>query len=208
MHENDWLRASPLLVVMHAKVAELHVWHGEAPCRSLRRSLRTINRRQTPLCTGQFTCKPSYTMRYEAPSQQRKNPTLTDEGGICEAIWRFPEATTGFEPVMRVLQTLALPLGDVAAMERETGFEPATFSLARRCSTPEPLPHCCVPALSRRLPNYTAPAESLSSRQPLSLPGHYTPITPAHTASASATCGASCAILKSVPRILLYIPTK
>jgi hypothetical protein len=28
-------------------------------------------------------------------------------------------------------------------MERETGFEPATFSLARRCSTPEPLPHFC-----------------------------------------------------------------
>src|SRR5690242_15843264 len=65
---------------------------------------------------------------------------------------------------MRVLQTLALPLGDVAAMERETGFEPATFSLARRCSTPEPLPHCCVPALPRRPPNYTAPAASLCSR--------------------------------------------
>src|SRR6266699_3009355 len=25
--------------------------------------------------------------------------------------------------------------------ERETGIEPATFSLARRCSTTEPLPH-------------------------------------------------------------------
>ena len=25
-------------------------------------------------------------------------------------------------------------------MERETGIEPATFSLARRCSTTEPLP--------------------------------------------------------------------
>src|SRR5712692_6318216 len=25
--------------------------------------------------------------------------------------------------------------------ERKTGFEPATFSLARRCSTTEPLPH-------------------------------------------------------------------
>ena len=112
-----------------------------------------------------------------------------------------PEATTGFEPVMRVLQTLALPLGDVAAMERETGFEPATFSLARRCSTPEPLPHCCVPALSRRLPNYTAPADSLSS-------GYDPAMTLAHTASISATSGASCAMLKSVPRILLYMPTK
>ena len=61
------------------------------------------------------------------------------------------EATTGFEPVIRVLQTLALPLGHVAikegrvtnhdrrsgrhALERATGLEPVTFSLARRCST-------------------------------------------------------------------------
>ena len=28
-------------------------------------------------------------------------------------------------------------------LERKTGFEPATFSLARRCSTPEPLPPDC-----------------------------------------------------------------
>ena len=34
-------------------------------------------------------------------------------------------------------------------MERETGFEPATFSLARRCSTPEPLPHFCGASRSR-----------------------------------------------------------
>src|SRR5665811_2351775 len=27
-------------------------------------------------------------------------------------------------------------------LELKTGFEPATFSLARRCSTTEPLPHC------------------------------------------------------------------
>ena len=26
-------------------------------------------------------------------------------------------------------------------LERETGFEPATLALARRCSTAEPLPH-------------------------------------------------------------------
>src|SRR5437763_12621264 len=30
-----------------------------------------------------------------------------------------------------------------ANLERETGIEPATFSLARRCSTTEPLPHRC-----------------------------------------------------------------
>ena len=52
------------------------------------------------------------------------------------------EATRGFEPLMRVLQTLALPLGHVAIMnlysletERAMGLEPTTFSLARRCST-------------------------------------------------------------------------
>ena len=60
------------------------------------------------------------------------------------------EATTGFEPVIRVLQTLALPLGHVAeggykaevvnlrrfyVTERAMGLEPTTFSLARRRST-------------------------------------------------------------------------
>ena len=60
------------------------------------------------------------------------------------------EATTGFEPVIRVLQTRAFPLGYVAPdeswgcsadeVERKTGFEPATFSLARRRATTAPLP--------------------------------------------------------------------
>ena len=30
------------------------------------------------------------------------------------------------------------------AMERKTGFEPVTLSLARRCSTSEPLPQCLI----------------------------------------------------------------
>jgi hypothetical protein len=55
------------------------------------------------------------------------------------------EATAGFEPAMKVLQTSALPLGYVAnadsTEERKTIFELATLSLARRCSTTEPLPH-------------------------------------------------------------------
>ncbi len=51
------------------------------------------------------------------------------------------EATPGFEPGMRILQTLALPLGDVAKkMERETGLEPATSTLARLRSTTELFP--------------------------------------------------------------------
>ena len=50
-----------------------------------------------------------------------KNPRLENQNGIS-GYSVSSEATTGFEPVMRVLQTLALPLGDVAAMERETGL--------------------------------------------------------------------------------------
>ena len=46
---------------------------------------------------------------------------------------------------MEVLQTSALPLGYAAShkkkMERETGFEPATSTLARLHSTAELLPH-------------------------------------------------------------------
>ena len=42
---------------------------------------------------------------------------------------------------MEVLQTSALPLGYAAsALERETGFEPATSTLARLHSTTELLP--------------------------------------------------------------------
>ena len=52
------------------------------------------------------------------------------------------EAATGFEPVIKVLQTSALPLGYAAVivLERKTGFEPATPTLARWCSTTELLP--------------------------------------------------------------------
>ncbi len=50
------------------------------------------------------------------------------------------KAATGIEPVIRVLQTRALPLGYAAIMERKTGFEPATPTLARLYSTTELLP--------------------------------------------------------------------
>ena len=49
---------------------------------------------------------------------------------------------------MGVLQTPALPLGYVASkfdMEREMGLEPTAFSLARRRSTSELLPHDQTP---------------------------------------------------------------
>ena len=52
------------------------------------------------------------------------------------------EAATGIEPVVKVLQTSALPLGYAAnVLERKTGFEPATPTLARLYSTTELLPH-------------------------------------------------------------------
>ena len=53
------------------------------------------------------------------------------------------EAAPGFEPGIKDLQSSALPLGYAARkekMERKTGFEPATPTLARLCSTPELLP--------------------------------------------------------------------
>ena len=37
-------------------------------------------------------------------------------------------------------------------LERKTGFEPATFSLARRCSTTEPLPRRFCPSMIVRRP--------------------------------------------------------
>jgi hypothetical protein len=62
------------------------------------------------------------------------------------------EARAGIEPAIEVLQTSALPLGyratektpapgrGLATLERETGFEPATSTLARSHSTAELLP--------------------------------------------------------------------
>ena len=53
------------------------------------------------------------------------------------------EATTGLEPVIRVLQTRALPtwLRRRDLSERAKRFELSTFSLARRRSTAELHPH-------------------------------------------------------------------
>ena len=80
--------------------------------------------------------------------------------------WATPpqclEATPGIEPGIRVLQTLALPLGHVATfpMERKTGFEPATLALARRCSTTEllPLGWCRRPELNWRHADFQSAA--------------------------------------------------
>src|SRR5688572_19887551 len=81
------------------------------------------------------------------------------------------EAPPGFEPGMEVLQTSALPLGYGAAvclargfggrrsrekLERETGFEPATSTLARSHSTTELFPPV------RRIPAALLPGFTVS----------------------------------------------
>ncbi len=50
------------------------------------------------------------------------------------------EATPGFEPGVKVLQTSALPLGYVA-MARVAGFEPAHHGIRIRCLTAWPYPN-------------------------------------------------------------------
>ena len=55
------------------------------------------------------------------------------------------EAASRFELEIKALQASALPLGEAAkyaffCLERETGFEPATSTLARLHSTTELLP--------------------------------------------------------------------
>ena len=72
------------------------------------------------------------------------NPRLQPwQGCTLPLSYSRMEATSRFELEIKVLQTYALPLGYVATkfvLERETGFEPATSTLARLHSTTELLP--------------------------------------------------------------------
>ncbi len=72
------------------------------------------------------------------------NPRLQPwQGCTLPLSYSRVEATSRFELEIKVLQTYALPLGYVATkilLERETGFEPATSTLARLHSTTELLP--------------------------------------------------------------------
>ena len=75
----------------------------------------------------------------ESGCRERKGALLS-EGPLGDL-----EAKPGFEPGVKALQASALPLGHFAekgppkrsgnAMERTTGLEPATPTLARLCST-------------------------------------------------------------------------
>src|SRR5215472_6553347 len=82
------------------------------------------------------------------------------------------EATTGFEPVIGVLQTPALPLGHVAGAvtwpvaERKTRFELATPSLARRCSTAELLPRLDPTHAPTRLAGHLVPTRRFELLRP------------------------------------------
>ena len=77
--------------------------------------------------------------RFVSGTRERKGALLS-EGPLGDL-----EAKPGFEPGVKALQASALPLGHFAekgppkrsgnAMERTTGLEPATPTLARLCST-------------------------------------------------------------------------
>src|SRR5262245_44883873 len=74
---------------------------------------------------------------------------------------------------IRVLQTRALPLGYAAltpagerAMERETGFEPATPTLARLCSTTELFPRPALVTRRRILSREPIPPPRAARRPP------------------------------------------
>ena len=93
-------------------------------------------------------------------SENRKDKILERETGFepatstlarlhstAELLPHIMEAAPRFELGVKALQASALPLGDAAkficlffCLERETGFEPATSTLARLHSTAELLP--------------------------------------------------------------------
>ena len=52
----------------------------------------------------------------------------------------YLERVMGIEPTQPAWKAGILPLNYTRILERKTGFEPATFALARRRSTTEPLP--------------------------------------------------------------------
>ena len=82
-------------------------------------------------------------LRHASPALPPKQHTACSYATRIHSLPYSPlEATSGFEPLIGVLQTPALatwPRRPV--LERKTRFELATLSLARRCSTTEPLPH-------------------------------------------------------------------
>src|SRR6516164_11164598 len=105
--------------------------------------------------------------KVEALAGNRKRQRATNDEGRT-----ILEARGGIEPPIEVLQTSALPLGYRASrekqarnprprrgsryLERETGFEPATSTLARSHSTTELLPLGSSIITKRRMGQQTA----------------------------------------------------
>ena len=87
-------------------------------------------------------------IKFGSSARTRTSNLVVNSHPLCRLSYRgmisgVVEAAPRFELGIKDLQSSALPLGYAAVqqMERKTGFEPATPTLARLCSTPELLPH-------------------------------------------------------------------
>ena len=106
--------------------------------KSTRVSMGRPQGRLLPVSPG-VPCATAPPARFVSGTRERKGALLS-EGPLGDL-----EAKPGFEPGVKALQASALPLGHFAekgppkrsgnAMERTTGLEPATPTLARLCST-------------------------------------------------------------------------
>ena len=63
------------------------------------------------------------------------SPDKMNSIALRKALLKKMEARVGIEPALTDLQSAASPLCHRAILERETGFEPATSTLARLRST-------------------------------------------------------------------------
>ncbi len=106
---------------------------------------------------------------WSQPIVATKNPPDGHRSGFLQVSSHFREATTGFEPVIRVLQTLALPLGHVAMRTHKNyGFADQPTQTCQPRPLPSaaglfPLRGCLNKSLS---PEDTTSHQAASSRTP------------------------------------------
>src|SRR5215469_7799899 len=96
-------------------------------------------------CTSTFCTS----LRYALSEAFSSSSQLSSTSRTASLVGNFSTETFTFPPT-RVFRSNRNSSGDTPLngfLERETGIEPATFSLARRCSTTEPLPLDCEPTL-------------------------------------------------------------